>query len=358
MRSVARGGLAVSSVFATLLLFEGVLRLTGAGEGVGEPAFLEWIRYDPVLGWKNRPGEWTVAWDDGDARMSTRVEVNALGFRGPDVSVGKPEGIARIVCLGDSVTFGVIRRGSWFVPSLGWPEALAERLEREGFDHVEVINAAVVGYSSAQGLRQLVTRVVDLEPDVLIVRFGANDFVPSVAPERRVLEPRSPLLRELFYASLDWRLTRVGLRAWQQLPIHPKPQTVPWVTEAQYRRNLDRIVEVGRGGGAQVLLLDYPLAPPARAATSRGGFGAALRRSIDRLQVVLLEVADETGAPLLLTAPRLFESPEPAFDTTDIVHPNERGARVLGDAVFEELRTRGWLGTDIGSLANPVEETP
>jgi hypothetical protein len=32
--------------------------------------------------------------------------INNLGFRGGDISIEKPRGVRRILCLGDSITFG------------------------------------------------------------------------------------------------------------------------------------------------------------------------------------------------------------------------------------------------------------
>jgi len=41
---------------------------------------------------------------------------------------------------------------------------------------VEVINAAVVGHSSGQGLVSLVMELVDLQPDLVIALNGWNDY--------------------------------------------------------------------------------------------------------------------------------------------------------------------------------------
>lgn len=119
-----------------------------------------WVVKDPVLGWTNAAGY-----------QSNSFRVNSYGFRGEEFSREKPEGVTRIVCIGDSGTFGI-----WFGErsSRHWdnyPGELRRILREEGDDSVEVINAGVVGATSSHSLRQLLTRVLVLQPDILTVRI-------------------------------------------------------------------------------------------------------------------------------------------------------------------------------------------
>ena len=47
---------------------------------------------------------------DGKIKITKRIRfrctLNALGFRGREVSPEKPQGVFRVLCLGDSITFG------------------------------------------------------------------------------------------------------------------------------------------------------------------------------------------------------------------------------------------------------------
>lgn len=91
---------------------------------------------------------------------------NAQGFYGPGFSTSKPEGVFRIVCLGDSCThFGPIT----------YPDILRDYLEKVAPGKFEVINAGVIGYTSFQGMRLLETEVLKWEPDLVTVYFGWND---------------------------------------------------------------------------------------------------------------------------------------------------------------------------------------
>jgi len=109
-------------------------------------------------------------------RITFRCTTNSLGFRGKEVSPQKPEGVFRIFCLGDSITFGHAVADSESYP------AVLERLlnERaEGKQRFEVINAGVMGYRVFQMLGLLMTRGLSYAPDLVTVCAGANDTVKA-----------------------------------------------------------------------------------------------------------------------------------------------------------------------------------
>jgi lysophospholipase L1-like esterase len=350
----AVAALAFGGVLAGLLIAEGVLRVAtdplfprGAGYST-----IEWIVFDPVLAWRNVPGIWfsEESTDDGGTRR-VELRINARGFRGPEVATDRPDGAIRIVCLGDSGTFGVKNdplptgpRPRW-VPIVSYPEKLAGLLHRENQSHVEVVNAGVIGYSSSHGLRQLVVQVLPLEPDIVTVRFGANDVSSSWAPTRRALEPDNPLTRWMLYRFHSWKLVRLSLAAYQALgPFQSDEADLPWTSDERFRRNLERIIELGDAHGFRVLLLDYPLpepkpsAPPLRAERQR-----QKRQAVGRLMPLLYEAAARGGVPVVDTREAFAQHPERLFNKTDFVHPNARGAELIAERIFEELLALGWL---------------
>lgn len=96
---------------------------------------------------------------------------NRLGFRGDEFAVPKPPGVYRIVCLGGSTTYSM--GVDDYTDS--YPYRLQQELREEGSAPVEVINAGVPGYASVESLINFELRVLDLEPDMLIVYHGIND---------------------------------------------------------------------------------------------------------------------------------------------------------------------------------------
>ncbi len=115
----------------------------------------------PYLTYVNTPG-----YTQGDKHH------NALGWRGPETTLTKPEGTFRILALGGSTTYteavGADRET--------FPAHLQRLLREEhGYSTVEVINAGVPGYNSFESLINLCFRGLEMEPDLVLIHHGAND---------------------------------------------------------------------------------------------------------------------------------------------------------------------------------------
>ena len=99
-------------------------------------------------------------------------QVNALGYRGPEIALPKPDETYRIVAMGGSTTYGAHLES--------WRDAYPHLLERQlretfGYGDVEVVNAGVPSYSSWESLVSLALRIPDLAPDMIIVYHALND---------------------------------------------------------------------------------------------------------------------------------------------------------------------------------------
>lgn len=103
---------------------------------------------------------------------------NSAGFRGKEFSKEKNQGVYRIVCLGGSAVYGVQLSDSQTYP------AQLERLLNSYQDKItfQVINAGVTGYTTMESLINLVTRILPLNPDMIIIYHGYNDFKPNRFP--------------------------------------------------------------------------------------------------------------------------------------------------------------------------------
>jgi lysophospholipase L1-like esterase len=100
-----------------------------------------------------------------------QVSLNSLGFRDVEFSWEKDPSVFRIVCLGDSWTFGanVDQQDAY-------PQRLRTLLKQEfpGADF-EVLNLGVLAYSSYQGLLFLRKEIDRLQPDIVLIGFAMND---------------------------------------------------------------------------------------------------------------------------------------------------------------------------------------
>lgn len=97
---------------------------------------------------------------------------NHLGFRGDEIIIPKPEGVFRIVAIGGSTTYSAGVEDY----RLSYPYLLQEKLRAEGYTEVEVINAGVFSYSSLENLMNFQIRVLELDPDMVIVYEGVNEI--------------------------------------------------------------------------------------------------------------------------------------------------------------------------------------
>jgi hypothetical protein len=98
------------------------------------------------------------------------VSLNAEGFRGENFREDKPEGVYRIITLGDSWTFGTGVGQFQTYPAL--LEAELNRLDRH--KTYEVYNLSVPGYSSYHGAL-LIRPALDLNPDLIIIGYAMNE---------------------------------------------------------------------------------------------------------------------------------------------------------------------------------------
>lgn len=125
------------------------------------------IRFDPLGGYRLAPYQ------------GRSVHVNALGLRGREVQVTKRADTLRVLMLGGSTTFGFGATSDDTTIPANLERILRQRL---GFP-VEVLNAGVPGYDSAQEMAQLQQRWLRLRPDLVIIYDGANDLYDSTLPD-------------------------------------------------------------------------------------------------------------------------------------------------------------------------------
>src|SRR5579862_8534810 len=167
---------------------------------------LAWIDINPVplvkdvnLLWRNQPlatrtqliNPKVFGRDD-----KWNIQINSEGFRGPErMFKGQTDGVYRILCVGDSVTFGF---------NTDQPAPFSRQLEtwlqtQYRGRHFEVINAGVPGWSWVQGLRFLELEGLALRPNLVIIAHGSNDqfFPAKITDNERIVRLKRPLARAL-----------------------------------------------------------------------------------------------------------------------------------------------------------------
>jgi lysophospholipase L1-like esterase len=102
------------------------------------------------------------------------IVISSGGLRDREYSYAKPDSTRRILCLGDSFTFGY---------GVEWDETFAKILEGQldramaGGTHWQVLNAGISGTGTANQLAYLNSEGLKYDPDFVVLCFcGANDF--------------------------------------------------------------------------------------------------------------------------------------------------------------------------------------
>jgi len=278
---------------------------------------------DDALFWRLRPG---LRGPDG------ALHVKDTGYRSGFAPLPEP-GVQRIVCLGDSSTFGlqVSETATW--------SAVAQAFLRAEAVDVEVLNLGVPGYSSHQGLVLLRTEALALRPDVVVCAFGTfNDWVPargrtdaeqydvSLASSLRVVQAFSRLLgrrRAEEGTAVPGLLDDIDTRD------HAGPRRV---SPSEFEANLHAMIEAIRGASAAPVLLTSPLPD----------------ETLERNPIALLyaeasrRVARSDDVPIIDGWALFAESPPPHDALfADFCHPSRKGHAVLGAALAETLEREG-----------------
>jgi hypothetical protein len=121
-----------------------------------------------------------------DAQGRVPVRINAAGLRERDeITAAKPPGQRRILCVGDSFTFG------WGVPEeLGWVRRLEDELRAGGRD-VRTVNCGAAGTVCVdEYVVALQHRFARFGPDAVVLTICLNDLIPSSG--LNVIDPVRP----------------------------------------------------------------------------------------------------------------------------------------------------------------------
>ncbi len=103
-----------------------------------------------------------------------RAETNSLGLRDEEVAVERG-GLYRILCFGDSWTFG------WGVEVTdSWPKKLMRNLRSKGYEKVEVFNCGQPGIYTNGYLENMKAVLPQLKPDLVLVGVNQLDDLAQV----------------------------------------------------------------------------------------------------------------------------------------------------------------------------------
>jgi lysophospholipase L1-like esterase len=302
---------------------------------------IEIFEGDPLLLWKLKPDLDRAIWD------FTVVSTNRQGVRHHRALGPKSPDSRRIVCLGDSVTFGyrvpVVfpdRPDQYEADQLPYPMLLERWLRASNpAREIEVVTLAVPGYSSHQGLAWLRRDIAELEPDLVIASFGWNDISRRRGTDRDIMRTdwlsvtgRRLLLRsQALIRVVRWLRPPGGVRR-----PNADEDGVLRVPPRDFVSNHLEIAGLARAHGASIAVIG----PVYRDAVTYPEEAELMTRQRDALRVAM----DAAGISYL-EIPELTEShhPDNAWLFGEFIHPNHLGHLLMASRLLDFLEGRGML---------------
>lgn len=291
------------------------------------------VSEDRDLFWRVRPNLDTTC-----ARGGKALRTNELGFR--DGPIGpKAAGEFRILCLGESTTYG-----DYVAFEQTYAQVAQRRLNARG-DGVRyhVINAGAPSYSSFQSLVLLKKIGMSLEPDVVAIYHEGNDYLPVGWDQRDVsqlTDPQRYARRQaapwLWWISRfrSYRVPAAWLHRKEPDPEllnrvyalfgHRLPGVQTRLTEQEQYSVLGEFEQTCGQAGVQLVLI-HPT------------YSATVGHVCP-----LTEFARRRGVPVLETR-QLFPLSARQALFADPAHPNAEGHRLIGEALAEFLVGQGSL---------------
>lgn len=265
-----------------------------AGSAPVDPGTKGNFLHDPELGYRLNP---------------EKEGFNSLSFRGPEVIPEKTPGRTRLLFVGDSV--------AWH--ESGFVALLARDLDEREPGRVEILNAAIPGYTTHQE-RVFLERIVGpIRPDVVVLEYCLNDnhrFLHRLTEDggwlltgeaRAALNPEGDglLARLARWSYLAFEIRkRLLARARENGEVHPwesEPDFGPaWRSETwpAVREEIAAIHRISRAAGARLLVVAVPYAPQLDA-----GLLERERSYVLDPQARLGAICAEDGIPFLDLAP-------------------------------------------------------
>lgn len=276
-----------------------------------------YLEPDPLLYWKLKSKKEEVA-------------VNSLGCRGSEFSLKKQRGVFRIVCLGDSCTYGacIVNNAETYVKRL--EEML--NVNNTSSMRYEVINAGVPGYSSFQALMNLQKRIVYWNPDLITVYIGHNnDYAvnryydleplikwPIILKINSFLE-RSYLFQLLKSYTLEIKLSLLK-RIYKDFPAKYRKSMLQVLKEHYLK-----MAQIAKQNNFKIIFLNYPLCSKDGTLGEKG-----------ELNITIKKAAEESAVPLAdIVSVLKSRGGEKLF--LDDVHPDSMGHKVIAETIFNTI---------------------
>jgi len=243
---------------------------------------------NPVLLYELRPNSY----------IGTGMRTNEHGFRDDSFEKEKPVGTFRIAVLGDSITYG------WnLIHEELYTEVLEEKLNALYDQRFEVCNFAINGYNAEQEAELLRTRVLDFDPDLVLIGYCGNDHIVGAD------------------GGLWVHFSRGWSRTTDQIQLLFRRIQDLFVAEKNiFTLSYEDMVASTRGADVPLAIVAFP------------HLGAKLK-----VQETIDYVRNGLQLPLLDLRPYIYKTDLDDTHFFDDVHPNAVGHRIAAERILDFL---------------------
>jgi lysophospholipase L1-like esterase len=308
------------------------------------------LEADAETFWKLRPN---VVIDQPKSILFQGRVSNSLGYRNEELTLARPETTTRIVCFGDSSTFGI---GT--PQSETWPTQLETSLNSDAeflqtqlpaaspSSLVEVINAGVPGYTSYQILQRMRRELKSLAPDVVLLTCANNDFwrwdnrtdveqakqLAGSSLRNTLMLSRGLQLADEWYSKWN-RKTPQSDSEWARKAslnyFEPEEAWTPRVPLAEFEANLQQMAVLCEEQNVPLIFVIWPDQLQAAGKWSvRVAYHDAMLKVASERELLIADVA---------TAFRQRPWSVRCYIPDDIVHVNAEGNRIAAEAARNAL---------------------
>ena len=337
----------LGSVGLFMIVAEGLFRIVGVSSKPDNLYFLlnpeldypQFFKRDHKLFWKFWPNQVIQS----NFMVAGEYRINSFGLRNKEFSLEKPKDAFRIVCLGNSNTFGWKQN-----EENAYPRQLQRLFDRNlPGQKIEVINAGITGYSSYQGKIFLRKDILGFKPDLVLVNYGWNDLLPAKfgipdkeqkMPPQWILNIQNFLSRTRLYQLLKsfWVGRFSGKRG-----VEPG---ISRVSLEDFQQNLIEIEQICQKNKIPAVFLTNPVA----SLEAYWGPGKVSKvHLINQAYNDAIRQLGQTHNFKVIDIAALFEKRKDLYDhpQADYIHYNALGHKLVARTLYDYLLSRELITT-------------
>ncbi len=267
------------------------------------------------------------------------VQLNNEGFRDKDYSITKPDGVKRIIGLGDSYTYG------WGIKNINdsYLKVLEKRLNENG--KYEVMNFGLPGRDTKGELEILKNNALKYNPDLIVIGYLPNDMknVDKEIKEYEWKEIKLPFhfwLRNYFYLYffLETQYNKILEKFnYKETYYSYLTKVLNSKVNKEYNKQFFReISEISKEKGMKVLVVVFPMIYNLQnySYTEADNF---VKGAADENDFYFLDLLDTY---------KKYKESELVLSRFD-AHPNEFAHKLAADAIYEKLKEENLISQDL-----------